>query len=84
VLRRAYLAAPGRVAPSRLELAVPRLAIPSICDGHPLPYTPGGREAPLAEATPAGRAPHARESPAAGRRPSIEVPVPTPSVSAFR
>ena len=34
VLRRAYLAAPRHVTPSLIQLAVPRLAMPSICDGH--------------------------------------------------
>jgi hypothetical protein len=34
VLRRAYLAAPRRVTPDLILLAVPRFAMPSICDGY--------------------------------------------------
>jgi hypothetical protein len=39
VLRRAYLAAPRRATPSLRQLAVPRLAMPSMCDGHAEAYT---------------------------------------------
>jgi hypothetical protein len=35
VLRRAYLVASLRVTPSPFLLAVPRLAMPNMCDGHP-------------------------------------------------